>query len=199
MTTDLIERLTGQWWTFLLRGIVALGLAVLAFAAPAAMASGLVYFVAAFFIVSGALALLAGVSFTGVGSWWALILTGLVQAALGIIMLAEPGAGPLALAFFVAIWAFSTGVMEISSAIALRSYIDNEFWWILLGVMTLVFGVYVVARPDLGILALVYSIGIYAALAAGTLIGLAFRIKNAGHEIEKYRTAAKQAAQVAHR
>jgi uncharacterized membrane protein HdeD (DUF308 family) len=194
MITDAVERLTGQWWTFLLRGIVALGLAVFAFGQPATMASGLAYFVAAYFIISGFLSLFAGISFSGVGSWWALILLGLAQASLGVIMIAEPGAGPLALAYLVAIWAFTTGMMEISAAIALRSYISNEFWWVLLGVVTLGLGFYTVLHPDLGVLALVYTIGFYAALAAGSLIGLAFRIKSLDHAV---RTPAKRTAGVA--
>jgi uncharacterized membrane protein HdeD (DUF308 family) len=192
MTDDILERLAGNWWTFLLRGIVALVLALFAFLEPQATASGLVYFVAGYFIVSGAVSLFAGLSFNGIGSWWALILLGLAQAFLGVVMLSQPGAGPLAIAYLVAIWAFSTGLMEISSAIALRNYISNEFWWILLGIVTIVLGVYIVMRPDAGLFALVYTIGIYAALAAGSLIGLAFRIKNMPGNVRK---AARQAVE----
>jgi uncharacterized membrane protein HdeD (DUF308 family) len=183
MITDIAERLTSRWWTFVLRGVVALALAVFAFSAPGTLAALLVYIVGAFFIVSGLVALYAGVSLTGVGHWWLLILTGVAQGFLGIVMLSQPGAGPLALAYLVALWAFSTGFMEIGSAIALRNYVKDEFWWILLGAITLAFGVYVVIRPDLGILALVYGIAIYAVLAGVTLIALGLRIRNTGREI----------------
>jgi uncharacterized membrane protein HdeD (DUF308 family) len=97
----------------------------------------------------------------------------------------------------VAIWAISTGLAEVSSAIALRNFIKNEFWWVLLGIITLAFGMYVVLRPDLGVLALVYSIGIYAALAGGSLIGLGIRIKNAGRDVAKLRTKVVNAAEAA--
>jgi uncharacterized membrane protein HdeD (DUF308 family) len=103
---------------------------------------------------------------------------GIVDAALGIIMLTQPGMGPLALAYLFAIWMIMNGVTEISSAIALRNIIHDEFWWILLGIITLVAGVYVILVPGLGLLALVYTIGIYAILAGIALIALAFRIKN---------------------
>lgn len=183
MISDIAQGLTNRWWTFVVRGVVALALAIFAFSAPSTMAAVLVYVVGAFFIVSGVVALYAGISLTGVGHWWLLILTGIAQAFLGIVMLAEPGAGPLALAYLVAIWAFSTGLMEIGSAIALRNAIKDDFWWILLGAITLAFGVYVVIRPDLGILALVYGIAIYAVLAGVSLIGLGVRVRNAGREI----------------
>lgn len=69
---------------------------------------------------------------------------------------------------------------EISSAIALRNYLNNEVSWILLGIITLGFGLYVVARPALGLLALVYTIGFYAVLAGIALVAFAFRIKGVG-------------------
>jgi uncharacterized membrane protein HdeD (DUF308 family) len=195
MITDTVQFLASKWWTFVLRGVVALALAVFAFTQPGSMATGLVYVVAAFFIISGLLEFFAGLSFTGIGSWWALILLGVVQVMLGIIMIAKPGVGPLALAYLVAIWAFSTGLIEISSAIALRNVIANEFWWILLGLVTLALGVYVVLRPDLGVLALVYAVGIYAVLAGIALIATGFRIRGLTHQIQKDVTNLKQSAE----
>jgi uncharacterized membrane protein HdeD (DUF308 family) len=185
MITDAINQLTGKWWTFLLRGIVALALAVFAFAAPGAMATALVYIFAAYFIVSGVTSCFAGFSFTGVGNWWALVLMGFVQTVLGVLMLAEPGAGPLALAYIFAIWLITSGTLEISGAIAFRSVVSNDFWWIFLGIITLATGLYVVFVPTIGVYGLVYATGIYAVLAGISLVGFAFRLKNAGEQVAK--------------
>lgn len=186
---DIVQAATGKWWTFLLRGIFALALAIFAFAYPSAMAAGLVFVVAAYFIIIGIAAIFAGLSFTGVGNWWLLILMGAVDVFLGIVMIAQPGMGPLALAYLVAIFAIASGMLEIGAAISLRSYISNEGWWIFLGIVTLALGVYIVMRPDLGVIALVYAVGIYAALAAGALFALAFRLKSAGSQFAKRATA----------
>jgi uncharacterized membrane protein HdeD (DUF308 family) len=180
MTNDIANTLSGKWWTFLVRGIVGLCVAAFAIASPGWVATGLVYVFAAYFIISGVVALFGGLSFTGVGQWWALVLMGIVQAALGIVMLAQPGAGPLALAYLFAIWMITTGSLEMTSAYAMRKYIRNEFWWIVLGTITLAFGFYVILRPELGLLALVYTIGLYAGLAGISLIALAFSIKSVG-------------------
>ncbi len=185
MITDTVKQLSSKWWTFLLRGLVALALAAFAFASPSATATALVYVVAAYLIVSGAASLFAGVSITGVDHWWALILSGLVQGALGFVMLAQPGAGPLALAYFVAIWLISSGLTEISGAVALRKYVSNEFWWILMGIISLAFGFYVVLRPELGVFALVYTVGLYAVLAGISLIAFSFSIKSVGADFAK--------------
>jgi uncharacterized membrane protein HdeD (DUF308 family) len=48
----------------------------------------------------------------------------------------------------------------------------DELWWILLGLITLAIGFYVVLNPALGVPALVNTVGIYAALAGISLIGM---------------------------
>ena len=189
MIADYVSELSSKWWTFLLRGIFALALAAFAFGEPTATSGALVIVLAAYFVISGFTAIFAGISFTGVGQWWGLIIMGIIQTALGVIMFVEPGTGPLAVAYLFAIWMIMTGAMEITSAVTLRQVVDNEFWWILLGLVTLAFGVYVVLNPGIGLLALVYTIGIYAIFAGISLIGFAFRVKSLGSEVAKLREA----------
>jgi uncharacterized membrane protein HdeD (DUF308 family) len=185
MIAGSLQRLTGKWWTFLVRGVLALALALFAFVAPGPTAGGLVLLLATYFVLSGALSLYAGISFNGVGHWWALVLIGILQIALGLIMVAIPLAGALSLAYLCAVWAISTGIMEISSGIALRGQAADEFWSILLGVLTLAFGFYVIVEPGIGILTLVFTVGFYALLAGGALFALAFRLRTAGAALGK--------------
>jgi uncharacterized membrane protein HdeD (DUF308 family) len=182
MRPETIAQLSAKWWTFLVRGIVALGIAAYAFTSPGGTATALAYVVAAYFIVSGVAAVVAGVSSTGVGHCFGLIPLGIVQAALGVYMLSLPGIGPLAFTRFFAIWMITSGVAELSLAIAMGNVIKSEFWLGLLGVPTLAIGWHVVVRPDLGFVALVYTVGFYGVLAGASLIGLVFRIKGAGEK-----------------
>ena len=185
MIADSVNRLTANWWTFLVRALVAFAIAVWAFASPGTMATGLVYLLAAYFIITGVMSVFAGFSFAGTGHWWALILVGVLEAFLGVYMLTTPGVGPLALAYIVALWSIATGLLELTAAIQFRSVVPNDFWWGLLGVLTVAIGVYIIYNPGLGVLALVYTIGVYAVLAGIALTALAFRIKSAGSQIVK--------------
>ncbi len=189
MLADTVNQLSSKWWTFLLRGIVALALAVTCLMLPGPTAGALVFIVAAYFIIAGVVSIAAGFSFTGMGSWWLFIISGIVQAFLGVLMLSQPGMGPLALAYLFAMWMIVSGVTEIASGIALRTVISDEFWWILLGIITLAAGIYVVIVPGLGVLALVYTIGFYAIFAGVALIALAFRLKGLAGTIETHRHA----------
>ena len=190
MLNEAIQQLSAKWWTFLVRGIIALAIGAYAFSSPSGTAIALVFVVAAYFIVSGVATVVAGFSFTGVGHWWAMIPLGIVQAALGVYMLSVPGIGPLSLAYLFAIWMIMTGVAELSTAIAMRNVIQHEFWLGLLGVVTLAIGWYVVLSPGLGLLALVYTVGFYGVLAGVSLIGFAFRIKGAGAKLSSQHVTA---------
>lgn len=190
MVADTLVQLSSKWWTFLVRGIVAIILAAFAFFEPGATASALVYVFAAYFIISGIVSFFGGVSFTGTGSWWSLAILGILQVILGILMLTQPLAGPLALAYLFALWMVMTGAVEISSAMAVRALINNEFWWVLLGIVTIVLGFYIIWNPAIGLLGLVYTVGIYALIAGIALCALAFRIKNFGSTIAKARVPA---------
>jgi uncharacterized membrane protein HdeD (DUF308 family) len=188
---ETVQQLSAKWWTFLVRGIVALGIAAYAFTSPDGTTTALVYVVAAYFIVSGVAALVAGISFTGVGQGLAAIPLGIVQAALGLYMLGVPGIGLLSLAHLFAIWTIASGVTELSAAIAVRNIIQNEFWLGLLRVQTLGIGCYVVVQPDIGFLALVYTVGFYGVLAGVSLIGFAFRIEDAGANVAPSRDSSR--------
>ncbi len=191
MVADTLVQLSSRWWTFLVRGIVAIVLAAFAFLEPATTASALVYVFAAYFIISGIASFFGGVSLTGAGgSWWTLAILGVLQVILGILMLTQPGAGPLALAYLFAIWMITTGALEISSAMAVRALISNEFWWVLLGIITIALGFYIIWNPAIGLFGLVYTVGIYALLAGIALCLLAFRIKSFGSNVAKARVTA---------
>jgi uncharacterized membrane protein HdeD (DUF308 family) len=180
MIVNDISALASKWWTFLLRGVLAIVLAAFAFFEPAVTAASLVVVFGAYFIATGVLSIVAGVAANGKGHWWALLIIGPVQIILGMAVFAAPAAGALTLAYLFAIWVMTTGALEIASAVALGTHVKNEFWSILLGIVTLGFGVYVIFAPGLGLLSLVFTVGFYALSAGILLIGLALRLKNLG-------------------
>jgi len=183
MLTNFAQAITSRWWTFLVRGILAILLAVAVFMNPGAAATGLVYLFAAYFIIAGIAQIAGGAALTGVGHWWLLLLTGAMSVILGVVMLTQPGMGPLALAYIVAIYAISNGLMEITSGLVLNGVIQNSGWWVFLGIVTLALGVYVVVYPGIGVAALVYAVGIYAVIAGVTLVAFAIRLKSAASQI----------------
>jgi uncharacterized membrane protein HdeD (DUF308 family) len=176
MTSALAAQLSNRWWTFLVRGVLALMLSAFAFLAPGITLVSLVFVFGAYFIISGVVTLYTSLSFGGGGHLWAYLLLGILQVLLGGIVFFEPGVGALSLAFLFAIWTIVTGINEISMGLSLRDHLPDEILTILLGVITLGFGLYVSIFPGLGLVTLVYLVGFYAAFAGIALIALAFRL-----------------------
>ena len=96
-----------------------------------------------------------------------------------------PGITAVVLLVIVATWAIVTGILQVIAAIRLRGEVRNEWLLALGGVVSVLFGVYVIVNPAPGALALVWLIGIYAIALGATLIGAGFRLRGergtAGH------------------
>jgi uncharacterized membrane protein HdeD (DUF308 family) len=85
----------------------------------------------------------------------------------------------LVLLYVIALWAIVTGVLKVIMAISLRREIENEWLMILSGVLSVLFGVLLAVLPGVGLLSLVWLIGIYALIFGVVWIVLSFRVR--GH------------------
>ena len=108
--------------------------------------------------------------------WW-LIVVGIAGVAAGIIAAVYPEVTALLLVTFIGVWSIVRGVFEIAGAIAIRREIDNEWMLILLGALSVLFGLYVVIFPGAGALAIVWVIGIYAIVGGIMMVGFALRLR----------------------
>jgi uncharacterized membrane protein HdeD (DUF308 family) len=112
-----------------------------------------------------------------------LVLGGAVGIATGVLTFIYPGAMALAPVYVIGAWAIITGILEIAAAIRLRSVIISEWLMGFGGVLSIVFGVLVIAQPGAGALTLVYLFGFYAILAGISQISLSFRLRGLGETL----------------
>lgn len=178
---SMVHALAKNWWLLLLRGIAAIIFGVLAFVWPGLTLLTLVLFYGAFALVDGVLAVIAAVN-GGVPAprWW-LAIVGISGIAAGLLTFLMPGITALILLLFIAGWAIATGVLQIIGAIKLRKEIENEWFLVLSGLVSVLFGVGMMLAPGAGALALVWVIAIYSVVEGALLIGLAFRLKKHSH------------------
>jgi len=166
------------WWTFILRGILAIAFGILAFFAPGLGIAVLVGLFAAWAIIDGATNLLSGIRSRGRDkSWWLEILEGIVGIVAGGIALIFPLLAAEALVLIIAAWAIITGILEIVGAIRLREQIRGEFWLGLAGVASILFGGVLFLFPGAGALSLVWLIGGFAIAFGAFLVVLGWRLR----------------------
>lgn len=159
---SLLHALAKNWWLEVLRGVAAIILGILAFVWPGIVLLTLVLFWGAFALVDGVLAIIAAVKGGNPMPRWWLAIAGIAGIAAGALTFLMPGLTALVLVTFIAVWAIILGVMEIYGAIKLRKEIDGEWFLILNGALSVVFGILLLWRPGIGAVALVYIIGAYA-------------------------------------
>ncbi len=177
----MLQSLAKNWWALALRGLAAVLFGLLTFLAPGITLVTLVFLFGAYALVDGVLNVIA---FIRVPSHhWALLLEGIIGMIAGVLTFAWPAITAIVLLYVIAFWAIFTGVFEIVAGVRLRKAITNEWLLLLMGVLSLLFGVLILFAPGLGALAIVLWIGTYA-LAFGTfLLILAFRLRGHQHLI----------------
>ena len=170
--------LSRNWWTFALRGVVAIVFGVLALAWPAITLLGLVALFAAFALINGAASAVGALQNRGGDEhWWLGLLLGLVSLGAGMIAIFSPALTALVLVLLMGANAIATGVLDIALAIRLRRAIRGEWVLFLAGLVSIVFGVLVFLFPGAGALALVWLISVYAIATGVLLLAAAWRLR----------------------
>jgi len=172
------EILSRYWWMTVLRGAFWILFGIVLLASPGISLLSLTLALGIVIFVDGILNV--GNAFAGRhvhDDWWVLLLVGLTGIGVGLLTFYSPQTTALALVFYVAIWAIATGLLQIAAAIRLRKQIAGEFWLILAGLASVVFGVLLIARPVAGALTLLWLFAVYAIAFGVLLILLAFRVR----------------------
>ncbi len=166
------------WWTFVVRGILAIAFGLLAFFAPGLGIAVLVVLFAAWAIVDGITGIVSGVRGRARDrTWWLRLIEGGAGILAGAIALIFPAFAAEVLVLIIAAWAIVTGGLEVAAAIRLRREIDNEVWLGLAGVASILFGVVLFLFPGAGALGLVWLIGGFAIAFGVFLVGLGLRLR----------------------
>jgi uncharacterized membrane protein HdeD (DUF308 family) len=173
----MLHALAKNWWLILLRGLCAIIFGALAFIWPGITLLTLVLFYGIFALTDGVFAVAAAISGgTPAPRWW-LALVGAVGIGVGIATLLWPGMTAMALLLFIAAWAIATGIMQIIGAINLRKEIDDEWFLVASGVLSLLFGCVLALQPGVGALSLILVIGTFAIFFGVLQVSLALRLR----------------------
>jgi uncharacterized membrane protein HdeD (DUF308 family) len=170
--------LATNWWALALRGLIAILFAIFTFAWPGITLDVLVLIFGVYAFIDGVLAIIAAVrAVRGHRRWGALLLEGIVGILAGLCAWFVPGVTLAFLVFLVAAWAIITGVLELAAAVRLRRNIPQEWLLIVMGIVSIVFGILIYLAPLAGALVIVWWIGAYALVFGILLLVLAFRLR----------------------
>jgi len=110
------ERRTG-WVPYVVGGLAGVAIGAITFFRPGVTALVLVYYIAAWAIVTGIFEIVAAVDLDGEArGGWLLALTGVVSIVFGVLVAVRPGSGALAILWLIGIYALVTGVIRLVAA-----------------------------------------------------------------------------------
>ena len=117
----LVAGFKAKIWSLVFIGVVGVLAGIATFVYPGMTALVLLYFIAAWAIVTGILAIYIAIhlrkELTGE---WVLALAGVLSAVFGVMLIARPGAGALAVVFLIAGYAVAFGILMLMLAFKLK-------------------------------------------------------------------------------
>ncbi len=173
----MFQAMKDYWWLILIRGIVAVIFGVYVLVSnPVITAVSLVLAFGLYAVISGGITLFVGLLGSGdSGDKAMLAIQGILQAIVGVLVLAWPGISAISLLYAIIIFAFVSGIVEIVGA-----FQNRDVWLGLSGVISVLFGIYAFRFPGDGALAVLFAIGFYAIGVGISLIIGSFQVRNVG-------------------
>lgn len=100
------------------------------------------------------------------------VLLGILSVSVGVYVISRPMAGIIILSILLAAWALLFGITDLFLGFKLtEAKIQGSWLFTVIGVLSIMFAIYLAFNPLEGSMALVWVVGIYA-LAMGTLYGI---------------------------
>ncbi|WP_051563821.1 HdeD family acid-resistance protein [Enterovibrio calviensis] len=179
LAKQMVGVLSRNWWVLLLRGIASIVFGFMLWTLPAEESiETLVLVFGVYAFVDGSLQVwTALVERKDHDNWIVLLLWGAVGIAAGIMTFAVPDLTAIALLFYIAIWAIAKGILEIVTAIRLRKEIIGEWLLIVGGLISILFGGFLMSNPMAGASALVWVIATYAFVFGVLFVVLSLKLK----------------------
>src|SRR5512139_651406 len=104
----MLKMIADCWWAFVLRGLVAIGFALIAFVAPFATISAMVLWFGAYALVDGVFSVAAAM-FNRRDDWVLLLLHGALGIIIGYLTFRSPEMTAMVLLFYIAAWMLVSG------------------------------------------------------------------------------------------
>ena len=168
--------------SLILRGVLATVVGILALAWPGVTVFALVILFAVYAFVAGGLQTLRAFSSDTAGPVFGHLLLGLVSLAAGVIALAWPLPTALVLVI-VGTWAVISGLVEIFSAFRAGESAGTRAMFLLGGLVSIVFGLVLLARPDMGAVTLAVVFGLFNLIYGAWMLVHGIELRRTGKSL----------------
>jgi len=168
---------------FLFRGLAAIVFGVLTLVWPGLSLTVLVLLFGIFAVINGVSAMVVALRNREESHWGVLLFEGILGVLAGAVALVWPGITALAFLFLIASWAILTGILELVAPLSFPMSFGRGLLSVLSGIVSIVFGILIAARPASGLLTVAWLIGIYAIIVGIMQVVVYFEARSVAHSL----------------
>lgn len=172
------DQIKRSWWVLLLLGVLSVGFGALLIFWPGTTLAVLTTLIGLFMIVAGVARFLVGVFDTDREQRILMVIAGIVGVVLGVAIVQNPQAAIKVVVLLTALFWIISGMIDLFRGLGDASLPDRSVR-IVFGALSAVFGVVILAWPDITVGALAVLMGVYVVLFGVLEVVAAFQVKNA--------------------
>jgi uncharacterized membrane protein HdeD (DUF308 family) len=168
------------------RGLLAIVIGVVSVAWPDITVGAIVLLFAVYAFIAAVTDGMRAFSSDSAGPVFGYLLLAVLSVVAGVIALVWPGITALVLTIWVAAWALITGIVEVALTFRLGASAGERAMWVLSGLVSIVLGIVLFIRPDIGALSLATVFGLFSifyGVSAVVLSLQARRISGSAHRL----------------
>lgn len=147
------------WWIPLVAGVlsVIVGVVALVYPGPTLLVVGIIF--GAYLAAWGTMLIIDSVTTHGEPTFARIlgVIVGLLGVLTGLILLVRPGESVVTAALVLGFWWVLSGVMRLARGIAMSV---GRTWNLVMGVLGLIAGIIILAQPEIGLVTLVWIVGL---------------------------------------
>ena len=191
MTTDNTvakKILSDLWWIVLLRAVVLLVVGAVLLFKPGVPLTVAILVMGVYWFVDGILTITKSIRTRSTNPSWGFgVFVGTVSVLAGLVVFSQPVASGKVtatfLVYFLGAAALLSGGTSLVTGIRLRNELSGEWYLIIGGVISIIFGLLLITSPLFSIMVLVKTLGVIALIVGLVLLGQAIQIRNTAQRL----------------
>ncbi|WP_442543794.1 HdeD family acid-resistance protein [Arthrobacter sp. KN11-1C] len=180
MSDPLTQQLfKGSGTALIIRGIAAVLFGILVVVWPGVSLLAMVILFGIYAVFDGVANIAQYVTRKRRRSAWQLV-GGIISVLAGLVAFAWPGITALSLALVIGLWALILGVSQMALAFEVKRTVGLWWLWLITGIVTTVFGLFLIVLPGPGILSLLGLLSSFAIVFGVLLIASGVGLRRLG-------------------
>jgi uncharacterized membrane protein HdeD (DUF308 family) len=169
--------------SLLWRGLLAIAIGIVSIVWPNVTVGAIVILFAVYAFIAAGTDAMRAFSSDRAGSVVGYLLLAALSVVAGVVALAWPGITALVLVIWVAAWALVTGIVEVALTFRQGETAGERAMWALTGLVSIVLGIVLFIRPDIGAVSLATVFGLFGIFYGAAAVVISVQVRRTARRL----------------